>query len=113
VLTDEGIEFAGEQGFKVKRLNGNESFEHQYWKERLADEARALGWAVEMEKKMPNGKEVDLVLTRGDRRIAVQVETGKSTVEENVIGLEGCGFEKVVVWWTTKHNDGIFFDLLK
>lgn len=104
VLTDEGIELAEGLGWKVKLLNRNESFEHQYWKERLAGEARELGWTVEMEKRMPNGKEVDLVLTRGERRIAVQVETGKSTVEENVIGLHGCGFEKVLVWWTDRPN---------
>jgi len=103
VPTEEGIALAEGLGWKVKRLNGNEGFEHQYWKNRLSEEARALGWAVEIEKKMPNGKEVDLVLSRGERRIAVQVETGKSTVEENVIGLEGCGFEKVVVWWTNKN----------
>lgn len=100
VLTDEGIDQVEANGMKVNRLNGNESFEHQYWKERLAGEARELGWDVAKEKKMPNGKEVDLVLTRGERRIAIQVETGKSTVEENVIGLQGCGFEKILILWT-------------
>jgi len=78
-----------------------ESLAHEYWKRRLAQRYAAEGWVVEVEgfrdAKRPELGRADLVLTRGAERWAVEVETGKSDVVQNVKNGLLAGMAKVVV----------------
>lgn len=51
---------------------------HRYWKNRIADHFRRLGYQVTIEKVVVNGKRVDVEAVKGDERIAIEVETGQS-----------------------------------
>ncbi|MCJ7681239.1 MAG: hypothetical protein MUP70_10975 [Candidatus Aminicenantes bacterium] len=76
------------------RLGGPE---HRYWKGRLAEHLRASGYEVVEEFAVGGGKTIDLVAVRYGRRIAVEVETGKSDAAANVEKCLAVGFQRVVV----------------
>lgn len=96
-LTQDAGSLLASFGVKVKSLPKNASLEHEYYKELVARHYRLNGYEVEKEVPIGEGKEVDLVATKGNESIAIEVETGKSDVEENIRKCKEAGFEKVVV----------------
>jgi len=84
-------------GIKVKALPKNASLEHEYYKHLVADEYRRKGYIVEEEVPIGDGKMVDLVATKDGKRIAIEVETGKSDVEGNVKKCKEAEFNSVLV----------------
>jgi len=56
---------------------------HLYWQERLEEHYLSLGYTVEREKRI-NGHNVDLVASKENERIAIEVETGRSNFTENI-----------------------------
>lgn len=96
-VTEKGKEFLASQGVKVKVLPKNASLEHEYWKELVAKRYREMGYNIEKEVPLGGGKAVDLVATKGKRRIAIEIETGKSDAHANVKKCKQAGFEEVVV----------------
>ena len=56
-----------------------------------------IGYTVEEEVSIGDGKAVDLVATKDSKRIAIEVETGKSDVDENVRKCREAGFNIVNV----------------
>ena len=71
--------------------------EHRYWVHRIADHLRAQGYNISIEHPIGNGKTVDILATRHGRKIAFEIETGKSDAAANARKcLEG-GIDKVVV----------------
>jgi hypothetical protein len=77
-LTAEGHELVASWGVEVKGLPKNASLEHEYWKKLTAERYRAEGYSVEEEVPIGGGKAVDLVATKDGKRVAIEVETGKS-----------------------------------
>jgi DNA-binding MarR family transcriptional regulator len=96
-LTDEGRALLALWGVKVRTLPKNASLEHEYWKKLVAEDYRARGYTVREEVQIGEGKAVDLVATKGDERIAIEIETGKSDPEANVRKCREAGFEMVDV----------------
>ena len=93
-LTDRGKAVLGISEPDADRLGGPE---HRYWKKRLADHLRGNGYEVAEEFAVGGGKTIDLVAMRDGRRIAVEVETGKSDAAANVEKCLAVGFQRVVV----------------
>lgn len=81
-----------------------ESLAHEFWKRRLAQQFAADGWQVEVEawrdQHRPELGRADLVLSRDKERWAIEVETGKSNVVENVKNGLRARFDKIVVMAT-------------
>ncbi len=96
-LTEEGTRFLASSGIEVKALPKNASLEHEYYKELVAERYRARGYKVEKEVLIGEGKSIDLVAMKGNERIAIEIETGKSDVEANKKKCREAGFEKVVI----------------
>ncbi len=67
---------------------------HRYWKKRIARQYRKQGYEVEIEK--PIDGRPDITAVKGQRRIAIEIETGKSDVLGNIEADLGAGFEVVV-----------------
>lgn len=95
-LTHDGRDLLASWGIKVNSLPKNASLEHEYYKELVAREYRSKGYDVEKEVPIGEGKAVDLVATKGDDRIAIEVETGKSDIKGNVRKCKEVGFDEVV-----------------
>jgi hypothetical protein len=91
-LTDKARQLLGlpEEG---RRSGG---IEHQFWVERVAEHLAAAGFQIEREFPIGEGKTVDLVATRDGKRIAVEVETGKSDAIGNISKCLEAGYESVL-----------------
>ena len=103
-LTNEGRALLASWGIQVKSLPKNASLEHEYYRELVAERYRADGYKVEKEVWIGQGKAVDLVATKGNERMAIEIETGKSNVEGNMRKCKEAGFEQVVVVYTKRSN---------
>lgn len=57
---------------------------------------REIGYEVEKEVPIGEGKAVDLVATKDGRRIVIKVETGKSNIRSNREKCRNARFQKVV-----------------
>ncbi len=71
--------------------------EHRYWVERIAAELASDGWQVTKEAPIGHGQAVDLLAGRGDQRIAIEVETGKSDWRANVQKCRRAGVQRVIL----------------
>lgn len=73
-----------------------ESLAHEYWKRFYARRFAADGHDVKLEAQRKNGR-ADLVATRADIRIAIEIETGRSNAVENVRNDLRSGFNRIIV----------------
>jgi hypothetical protein len=93
-LTGAGKAALGIDEPDADRLGGPE---HRYWKKRLADHLRASGYHVTEEYPVGGGKTIDLVAERDGKRVALEVETGKSDAAANVQKCLDARMNKVIV----------------
>ena len=76
--------------------SGRESIAHEYWKRWYARRYREQGYRVQVEAPRGGGR-VDVLAEKDGRRIAIEIETGKSDVVSNVRGCLRAGIEEVRV----------------
>ena len=69
--------------------------EHEYWKNRVADSFRSNGYRIMEEFAIGKGQAVDLVASNRDKRIAIEIETGKSDAVHNIRKALAAGFQTV------------------
>ncbi|MCX5647531.1 MAG: DUF87 domain-containing protein, partial [Planctomycetota bacterium] len=80
-LTEEGRQALGLPNAASNRNGGPV---HTYWKRRLAEHLKSCGYEVTEEYPIGGGKTIDLVASRGNERIAFEIETGESDAAANV-----------------------------
>lgn len=96
VLTDEGRKAIPDVIIE-KVFHKGGSWEHEYWKYRVGEHYRRKGYKVTFEYKIGEGKSVDLVAEKDRKRIAIEVETGKSDSVYNIKKDLEVGFDEVLV----------------
>jgi len=74
----------------------HESLAHEFWKRFHAERLKQDGYSVLLEAPRRGGR-VDVIATKGAKRVAIEVETGKSDVVANVTRCLASGFEQVIV----------------
>ena len=79
-LTERGISTLELIGIKITQTKRNGSLKHRYWRHKVKLWYQDHGYTVEEEK---DG--IDIVASKGEERIAVGVETGKSDIRKNII----------------------------
>jgi len=95
VLTDEGKKAIPD--VKVEKVfHKSGSWEHEYWKFRVAEHYRKKGYEVTFEYKIGDGKSVDLVAEKEGKKIAIEIETGKSDAVYNIRKDLEAGFDEVL-----------------
>ena len=97
-LTRKGREVLGYDSAPSTRHGG---IEHQYWKEKVATHLRGLGYTIQEECPIGEGKTVDLVARSDGKRIAVEIETGKSDAVANIRKCLQAGFDSILSVATT------------
>ncbi|MGD2091533.1 MAG: DUF87 domain-containing protein [Candidatus Aminicenantes bacterium] len=96
VLTDKGKDAI--KDVKIEKVfNKNASWEHEYWKYRIGMQYRKKGYDVTFEYKIGEGKSVDVVAEKDGKKIAIEVETGKSDYIYNVKKNQACGFDEIIL----------------
>ncbi|NOG53116.1 MAG: ATP-binding protein [Planctomycetes bacterium] len=78
-----------------------QSLEHLFWIRKAAEFFEGRGYEVTREYAVDGNGIVDLLATRAGERIAVEIETGKSDVRENITKLQGSDFDRLVVLATS------------
>jgi len=113
-ITELGRQYLREIGVEVKELRRRGSLEHQYWCSKVKEFYEGKGYNVEEEFSV-NGGAVDLMVQKGDERILIEVETGRSDAVGNVRKCLGVGdFSRILVVTTSGDVKGkIEKELLK
>jgi hypothetical protein len=94
-LSEKGKELLRQMGREIE--NGRQGgAEHEYWKHKIAELLKSQGYEVEMEKAVGDGGAVDIVAIRDGRKVAVEIETGKSDALANIEKDLKAGFDAVV-----------------
>lgn len=91
-LTPKACDYLKNRGYDVPAdVN---SIEHRFWKERVAYYYRQKGFIVEVEK-ISNGKP-DITVRGGGKKMAIEIETGKSKPIQNILDRLKAGFDYVI-----------------
>jgi len=97
VLTDEGKKAIPD--VKIEKVFHKQgSWEHEYWKYKVGEHYRRKGYKVTFEYKIGDGKSVDLAAEKDGKRIAIEIETGKSDSLYNIRKDLEAGLDEVVVF---------------
>lgn len=69
---------------------------HRYWVDRVRQKYERDGYKVIVEYPLENGGFVDVVAEKGNEKIAIEVETGKSDVKRNIEKCNNSSFSNVI-----------------
>ncbi|MCC6574411.1 MAG: DUF87 domain-containing protein [Planctomycetes bacterium] len=100
-ITDKGAEFLRELGLDARYPYYVASPDHEYWKDQAAQHYQRRGFAVTKELPLPLGGSVDVAAAKDGKRVAIEVETGKSDPTGNVQKALAAGFDEVISLATT------------
>ena len=100
-VTEKGKEALKNLGIDVP-VRGRGGPEHEYWKERVRRHLQTLGYQVEVEKSLGDGRTIDLVASKDGEEVAIEIETGRSDVEENVKKCFAAGYRKIALLVTRR-----------
>ncbi len=92
-LTRKGKMVLSDLGYDFK--NESEGVVHKYWKHRISEYYKKKGFDVSVEEYYLNGRP-DIIVRDGDRKVAIEIETGKSDYVKNVKRALEAGFDEVV-----------------
>src|SRR5262249_28479319 len=87
-LTSEGKDVVRNAGGVVVVL-GRAGFAHEFWRARLRALCERAGYTVGEEGHLGSGKRVDLLATRAQQRLLLEIETGAADVSGNVAKCAG------------------------
>ena len=73
------------------------SLEHRFWAHRAADMFDDRGFEVTHEYAVQGNGTVDVLAERPGERIAIEIETGKSDIANNIIKLAPAGFDRIIL----------------
>lgn len=98
-LTEQGTADLKARGVAVTS-SGRAGLEHEFWRARIKERCTSRGYSVTEEYHLGDGKRVDLLARHQDRKILIEIETGKSDVHANITKCAGLG--ELVVFFTSK-----------
>ena len=78
------------------------SIAHEYWKRFYGQRFGELGYAVSYEAPRTDGGRIDVVAVKDGRKIAIEIETGKSSFLQNIRQDLAAGYDRVLVVATGK-----------
>jgi hypothetical protein len=74
-----------------------ESLEHKFWVNRTAKHFEKKGYEVKCEHPVKGNGAIDILATRPGEQVAVEIETGKSNIKENLNKIKDAGFDRIVL----------------
>ena len=74
-----------------------ESLEHMFWVKKTAEYFEKKSYDVACEHPVKGNGAIDILAQRPGEQIAVEVETGKSNVKENLLKIKNAGFDRVIL----------------
>lgn len=74
-----------------------ESLEHRFWVNQAARHFEKKGYEVIREHPVMGNGAVDILASKPGRAVAIEIETGKSDIKENVSKIKNAGFDRIVL----------------
>ncbi len=74
-----------------------ESLEHAFWVHRAARHFEERGYDISREHQVKGNGAIDILATKGNEKVAVEVETGKSNIKSNLDKIRNADFDRIVV----------------
>jgi len=99
VPTEQGFQWLKDRGFTAGASDKQGGILHNYWKRRLKQVFKKQEFSVKTEFSIGRKQSVDLMVSKGKRRIAIEIETGANPYEKIVGNIRKCfgfGFTKIV-----------------
>lgn len=100
-LPPEGRRHCHAQGLGPLPLPTEGGILHRYLVHHAAEKLKRDGWAIEKEAMVNDQLTIDVLAKKGEQRLAVLVETGKSDVKENLEKTVAAGFADI---WLVSDN---------
>jgi hypothetical protein len=94
LLTQEGEKALG---ITSSHSNRSGSPEHKYWVKVVAEHLKKQGYDVTEEAPIGGGRTIDVLADKDGRKIAFEIETGKSDIKANVKKCLDAGIDKVII----------------
>jgi len=101
-LTDKGHRILRALGISVPDKTRWGSLEHEYWRHKVAEKLTREGWTVTLEEPV-NGY-ADIIAEKQGRRIAIEIETGKSDWRANLEKNLAKGLKEILVITTNQET---------
>ncbi len=96
-LSEKGKDELRKLGYQVKNHRvKNASFEHEFWKKKVADHLKDNGFEIHEEYPIGYGKSVDVVAMKDGKQMAIEIETGKSDEIYNIKKDVEAGFHNII-----------------
>ena len=92
-LTKKGKMVLADLGYEFK--NESEGVVHKFWKHRVSEFYKNQGFDVRVEEYFVNGRP-DIIVCKGETKVAIEIETGKSDYVKNVRRALVAGFDEVI-----------------
>ena len=105
-LTDSGRMLCSSVGIDPGPVP-RESLEHRFWVSQAVHRFESRGYEVVREHPVKGNGAIDILATRPGEQVAVEVETGKSDVKENIDKIRHAGFDRIVLLATSPHAVGV------
>jgi hypothetical protein len=77
------------------------SLEHIFWTQRVAEHYEGQGYEIRREYRIDGNGAIDLLAENHHERLAIEIETGKSDITENLRKLKGAGFKRIILLATS------------
>jgi hypothetical protein len=103
-LTPAGEGVVQGAGGSVQR-SGRASLEHEFWRARIKERCEKRGYTVTEEYGVGNGKRADLLATRNNQRLLIEIETGQSDVLGNARSCAASGIPVVAVFTSSRERN--------
>ena len=83
----------GDMGYEFE--NESEGVVHKFWKHTVSEYYKDMGLDVRVEEYYINGRP-NIIINKKDKKIAIEIETGKSNYVKNIERALAAGFDEVV-----------------
>ena len=77
-------------------LRPRASLEHSFWVNRAVRYFENKGYDTSLEHSVKGNSAIDILAQKGDEKIAVEIETGKSNIKGNLDKIRDAGFDRIV-----------------
>ncbi|MDM8536042.1 hypothetical protein QUF70_04750, partial [Desulfobacterales bacterium HSG17] len=92
-LTKKGKMVLGDMGYEFE--NKSEGVVHKFWKHKVSEYYKDMGLDVLVEEYYINGRP-DIIVNKDGKKIAIEIETGKSDYVGNIERALAAGFDEVM-----------------
>jgi hypothetical protein len=90
-------------GYNIEKLNGKAGLEHEYWRHKIADYLKTLGYEIRMEEPVNGETDIVAILPDPDGKdpikLAIEIETGKhgpDLIVRNIQKNIKAGFPRII-----------------